>query len=86
MTSRNGVPGRHALLEQPMRPLIWGDDDHDSILCPNCERDLMGGFEVAGPGEEPMHQCPYCGQPIDSTKVLTREEAQRVLEGGICND
>lgn len=71
--------GRLVVLDRPMRPLIWGDDDHDTILCPNCERDLMGGFELDDSGETPMFQCPHCGQLIDSKKVMTREEAEAAL-------
>lgn len=74
--------GRLVVLDTPMLPLIWGDDNHDTILCPKCEQDLMGGFELAGPGEDPMFQCPRCGQPIDATKALTREEAEKALKGG----
>ena len=65
--------GRLVVMDGPRLPLIWGDADHDTTLCPNCRRDLMGGFEVAGPGEEMMAQCPHCGQPIDVTKAKEPE-------------
>lgn len=74
--------GRLVVLDEPRLPLIWGDDDHDTILCPNCGRDLMGGFELANACEVTMVQCPHCGQLIDGTKALTREEAEKVREGG----
>lgn len=74
--------GRLVVLDEPRLPLIWGDDNHDTILCPNCARDLMGGFELAESCETKMVQCPHCGQPVDGTKALTREEAERALEGG----
>lgn len=71
--------GRLAILDEPRKPLVWGDDNHDTILCPSCEHDLMGGFPEADSCETPMYQCPYCGQPIDGTKALTREEAEAAL-------
>lgn len=74
--------GRLVALDEPMRPLVWGDDNRDTILCPTCNHDLMGGFPEANSCEAPMYQCPYCGQPIDGTKALTREEAEAALAGG----
>lgn len=71
-----GREGRLVMLDEPRKPLIWGDDNHDSILCPNCKHDLMGGFQEADSCEVPMYQCPYCGQPIDGTQALTHEEAE----------
>lgn len=73
--------GRLVMLDEPRKPLIWGDDNHDSILCPNCKHDLMGGFPEADSCEVPMYQCPYCGQPIDGTQALTHEEAETALKG-----
>lgn len=61
--------GRLVLLDEPMRPLVWGDKDHDTILCPRCLSDLMGGFEYAPSSEEKMYQCPHCGCPVDTTKA-----------------
>lgn len=69
--------GRLVMLDSQQLPLIWGDDDHNTVLCPNCKHDLMGGLELADRCEVPMYQCPYCGQPVDGAKTLTREE-----EGG----
>lgn len=74
--------GRLVVLDEPRLPLIWGDDDHDTILCPNCGQDLMGGFELADTCEVKIVQCPYYGQSIDGTKALTREEAEKALRGG----
>ena len=65
---------RLVVFKQPRLPLIWGDKEQNTVLCPNCERDLMGGYECEYPSEETMYQCPYCGQPIDATKALTRTE------------
>ena len=72
--------GRLVVLDEPRKPLVWGDDNRDTILCPNCKHDLMGGFQEADSCETPMYQCPYCGQPIDGKKALTREEAEAALE------
>ena len=71
--------GRLVVLHSPRLPLIWGDDNHDTILCPNCKHDLMGGFLMEGSYETHMYQCPYCGQLIDETKTLTPEEAEAAL-------
>ena len=64
---------RLVVFKQPRLPLIWGDKEQNTVLCPNCESDLMGGYDEEG-CEEPMFQCPHCGQPIDTTKALTRKE------------
>lgn len=66
--------GRLVMLDEPRKPLIWGDDNHDSILCPNCKHDLMGGFQEADSCEVPMYQCPYCGQPIVCSKARKEGE------------
>lgn len=64
--------GRLVVLDKPMLPLVWGDDNHETILCPNCNNDLMGGFQFAEDCETVMFQCPYCGQPIDTTKTVEK--------------
>ena len=72
------------VLDEPMRPLVWGDKEHDTILCPRCLCDLMGGFEYAPSCETVMFQCPHCGQPINSGKAIDMEqsEAEAALKGG----
>lgn len=72
--------GRLVVLDEPRKPLVWGDDNHDSVLCPNCNHDLMGGFLKAGSCEKSVYQCPYCGSSVDGTKALTREEAEEALK------
>lgn len=72
--------GRLVLLDEPMRPLVWGDKDHDTILCPRCLCDLMGGFEYAPSCETMMFQCPHCGQPIASDKAITMEDSEAEAE------
>lgn len=78
--------GRLVLLDEPMRPLVWGGKEHDTILCPRCLCDLMGGFEYAPSCETVMFQCPHCGQPINSGKAIDMEqseaEAALAQEGG----
>ena len=78
--------GRLVVLDEPMRPLVWGDKEHDTILCPRCLCDLMGGFEYAPSCETVMFQCPHCGQPIKSDKAIDMEqseaEAAMAQEGG----
>lgn len=75
--------GRLVVLDEPMRPLVWGDKEHDTILCPRCLCDLMGGFEYAPSCETVMFQCPHCGQPIKSDKAIDMEqsEAEAALAG-----
>ena len=37
--------------------LLWGDKDKETLLCPDCLTDLMGGI-----GDETfVVQCPHCG-------------------------
>ena len=76
--------GRLVVLDEPMRPLVWGGKEHDTILCPRCLCDLMGGFEYAPSCETVMFQCPHCGQPINSGKAIDMEqsEAEAALKGG----
>lgn len=69
--------GRLVVLDEPIRPLVWGDKEHDTVLCPRCLCDLMGGFEFAPSSETMMFQCPHCGQPIASDKAITMEEAEK---------
>ena len=75
--------GRLVVLDEPMRPLVWGDKEHDTILCARCLCDLMGGFEYAPSCETVMFQCPHCGQPINSGKAIDMEqsEAEAALAG-----
>lgn len=72
--------GRLVVMNEPRIPLVWGNDTHDTILCPNCNHDLMGGFQEDEYCGKDMYQCPYCGQPIDSGKAMTREEADAALK------
>ena len=76
--------GRLVVLDEPMRPLVWGDKEHDTILCPRCLCDLMGGFEYAPSCETVMFQCPHCGQPIKIDKAIDMDqsEAEAALKGG----
>ena len=71
--------GRLVVLDEPRKPLVWGDDTHDTILCPSCNHDLMGGFPEDEYCENPMYQCPYCGCSVDCTKALTHQEAEEAL-------
>ena len=66
------------VLNMPRKPLVWGDDDHETCLCPDCGADLMG----LPYGERMILQCPVCGQYLDATKIITRAEAEAALGGG----
>ena len=67
--------GRCVVLNMPRKPLVWGDDDKDTCLCPCCGKDLMGIFYE----ERRVLQCPECGQYLDATKAITRAEAEEAL-------
>ena len=69
--------GRCVVLDMPRKPLVWGDDDQDTCLCPDCGKDLMG----IPYGERMVLQCPVCGQYLDATKAITRAEAEEALRG-----
>lgn len=69
--------GRCVVLNMPRKPLVWGDDDQNTCLCPYCGKDLMG----IPYGERMVLQCPECGQYLDATKVITRAEAALRIEG-----
>lgn len=71
--------GRLVVLDEKRKPLIWGDDEHDTVLCPNCRHDLMGGFPEGESCETPIYQCPFCGQLIDNEKAVTRQEAEEAM-------
>lgn len=70
---RAELEGRLAILDEPKRPLVWGDPGHDTVLCPRCLCDLMGGFEFAVSSETQMVQCPHCGCPVDTSKAVEME-------------
>lgn len=64
--------GRCVVLNMPRKPLVWGDDEKNTCLCPYCGKDLMG----IPYGERMVLQCPECGKYLDATKVITRSEAE----------
>lgn len=63
--------------------LLWGDKDRETLLCPDCLTDLMGGI-----GDETfVVQCPNCGcfvdcmvEPIPFTEAA--EARLKELQGG----
>lgn len=68
--------GRCVVLNIPCKPLVWGDDEQNTCLCPDCGKDLMG----IPYGERRVLQCPECGQYLDATKIVTHKEAQEALK------
>lgn len=64
----------------PCTPIavMRGDDGNDTdVFCPYCGTNLSGLY-----GEEPTRivQCYVCGEYLDNTKAITKEEAERELE------
>lgn len=60
-------------------PLVWPDDEFaQEVLCPICETDLMGCY-VGGEEAPTVVTCYHCGAWLDSTKAVTREEAEKAL-------
>lgn len=55
--------GRLIITDEPRKPLIAGED---TLYCPECGSDLMGGFPYTDDAE--MFQCRYCGQWINETE------------------
>ena len=68
--------GRLVVLNIPRKPLVWGDDEQNTCLCPDCGKDLMG----IPYGERRVLQCPECGQYLDAAKIVTHKEAQEALK------
>lgn len=71
--------GRLIILGEKTLPMIWGDAEKNTILCPNCERDLMGGYPDDSLEDTIMWQCRYCGQPVNPYEAVSREEAEAAL-------
>lgn len=75
--------GKAVELPYKRKRLLWGDKDKETLLCPDCLTDLMGGI-----GEETfVVQCPNCGcfvdcmvEPIPFTEAA--EARLKELQGG----
>lgn len=72
--------GRVIILQYSVKPLVWGDNAHETVLCPTCGHDLMGKFDDESAGHPIMYQCCYCGESVDSKTIISREEAEKALE------
>ena len=60
-------------------PLVWPDDEFaQEVLCPICETDLMGCY-IDGEEAPTVITCYHCGAWLDSTKAVTRDEAEKAL-------
>ena len=59
--------------------LLWGDKDKETLLCPDCLTDIMGGI-----GDETfVVQCPTCGCFVDCTTEpveFSKEAEARLAE------
>lgn len=70
--------GKAVELPYERKRLLWGDKDKETLLCPDCLTDIMGGI-----GDETfVVQCPNCGCFIDSTiePIAFNSEAEQRLE------
>lgn len=61
------------VFQDDRKPLVWGDKRHDTVLCPYCRHDLMGGFPEADI-ETDIVQCPYCGEFVDGYRAIEKWE------------
>lgn len=68
---------RCVVLDMPRKPLVWGNDEQNTCLCPDCGKDLMG----LSYGERMVLQCPECGQYLDAAKAVFCKEAETAPEG-----
>ena len=59
------------VFQDDRKPLVWGDKRHDTVLCPYCRHDLMGGFPE-GDIETDIVQCPYCGEFVDGYRAIEK--------------
>lgn len=60
-------------------PLVWSDNEFsDQVLCPFCETDLMGCY-IESEETPTVVTCYHCGAWVDSTKAVTKEEAEKAL-------
>lgn len=60
-------------------PLVWPEEAfQEQVLCPICETDLMGCY-IDGDESPTVVTCYHCGAWIDSTKAVTKEQAEKAL-------
>lgn len=71
------------VFQEDRKPLVWGDKRHDTVLCPYCRHDLMGGFPE-GDIETDIVQCPYCGEFVNSMETV--DEAIETEQVEMCPD
>lgn len=67
----------NGVIVPPYKPLPLVDEG-DRVLCPICETDLMGCY-IGYDNKPTAVTCFECGAWIDSTKAVTREEAEKAL-------
>ena len=70
----------NGVIVPPRKPVAVVQEIENStdVYCPYCETNLSGLY-----GEEPTNiiQCYVCGECLDNTKTITREEAEQELKG-----
>jgi len=72
----NGVV---VLSNKPIGVMSDGNEFNSDVYCPYCGTNLSGLY-----GDEPTKiiQCYQCGNYLDNTKIITKEEAEQALKGG----
>lgn len=71
----------NGVIVPPCKPIPLMKDKNpfnSDVYCPTCGTNLSGYY-----GDEPLSaiQCFNCGELLDNTKSITREEAEKALEG-----
>ena len=66
------------LKHKPIGVMSDGNKFNSDVYCPYCGTNLSGLY-----GDEPTRiiQCYNCGEFLDETKIMTREEAEKALKG-----
>lgn len=62
----------------PIGVMADGNEFNSDVYCPYCGNNLSGLY---GDEPTPIIQCYGCGEFLDNTKTITREEAVKMLKG-----
>lgn len=62
----------------PIGVMTDGNEFNSDVYCPYCGNNLSGLY---GDEPTPIIQCYGCGEFLDNTKTITREEVEKMLKG-----